>query len=216
MWRLQNGDGEGPRRWNPTPRSAFVATAEALPLVAPTTKELPIGTGRPIRTGTGTVLLPRPCSCPEAPRPNERTGPEAQRGQRSCPALVFPALPAESCLNHRARFIVPGPSLDSSCPVPVRPSVPFSVHPSPVRPSWFIYPLPIPLPSASLARLFIPREFRPRRSLPNPSLPRPSLPSSPLPSSSFPVHLSLASVPCPVHPCPFILSQSIPSRFIPA
>lgn len=161
-------------------------------MVAPTTKEPPIGTGGPIRAGT--ALSPQPRSCPEAPRP---AGKERTNGAGGAAGAAI-----QPCSVHPARFIVPGPSPGSFCPVHTPQFTPAQL----VLP-WFICPWPVPLPSASPARLSIPGLFLPRRSLPSPSLPRSSLlgaslPSSCLPSSSSPVHLSLASVPCPVRPFP--------------
>lgn len=164
---------------------------------------------------------PQPCSRPASRRTNER-GRGSSGG--SDPALPSSFLPCPvHPLIHRARFIVPGPSLvhlpGPSCPVHRAPSIPwficpvhpFSVHPSPVRPAGSsalcrflcpvhplpVYVVPVYLFLGDACQSFPALPFPSRRIL-SQFTPTPFI----LPRSSVPGQCPLPAPSLPVHPFP--------------
>ncbi|RLV83751.1 hypothetical protein DV515_00016344 [Chloebia gouldiae] len=158
---------------------------------------------------------PQPCSCPEVPRPAERTN-EWGRGSGggSDPVLPSPALfivrgtPLLGSPQTSLSFLcIPPPVyvlpvyffLCDPCPILPCPFRPFPAHPYPVHPSRFIYPWPV-----SPAQSIPSRPFLRGSCLPDPFPPDPSLPRVSCLVHPFSVH------PSSVHPC--LMPPAQPSR----
>lgn len=182
--RARNGAGEGPGRRDPSPRSAFVAAAEALPVLAPRTKEPPVG--------PGPAVTPQPRSRPGAPSPNEGTKERTGAAIRPCPGPSRPA-----------RGVLPGSSRPLHPPVHPARSQFVPLCPSRFPPAQFVLP-----GSSILCRFLCPVHPLPVCAFPIyfslgdpcPTLPCPVLP---FPLHSHPDHPSRSIYPCPTSPAPF-------------